>query len=126
MKHILQSMLTATAAVAILASGAIAEDAPRKGGTLVTVLGSNVRNLNPAVQSGIVTGYPGAQLFAAPLRYDEDWTPQPYLAKSWDVSEDGLTVTLNLVQNAVFHDGAPNQCSHRWYPSTLPMSTQLF
>ena len=107
MKHILQSMLTATAAVAILASGAIAEDAPRKGGTLVTVLGSNVRNLNPAVQSGIVTGYPGAQLFAAPLRYDEDWTPQPYLAKSWDVSEDGLTVTLNLVQNAVFHDGAP-------------------
>ena len=107
MKHILQSMLTATAAVAILASGAIAEDAPRTGGTLVTVMGSNVRNLNPAVQSGIVTGYPGAQLFAAPLRYDEDWTPQPYLAKSWDVSEDGLTVTLNLVENAVFHDGAP-------------------
>ena len=107
MKHILQSMLTATAAVAILASGATAEDAPRKGGTLVTVMGSNVRNLNPAVQSGIVTGYPGAQLFAAPLRYDEDWTPQPYLAKSWDVSEDGLTVTLNLVENAVFHDGAP-------------------
>ena len=59
------------------------------------------------MQSGIVTGYPGAQLFAAPLRYDEDWTPQPYLAKSWDVSEDGLTVTLNLVDNAVFHDGTP-------------------
>ncbi|MDO7696502.1 MAG: ABC transporter substrate-binding protein, partial [Planktomarina temperata] len=71
------------------------------------VMATNVRNLNPAVQSGIVTGYPGAQLFAAPLRYDEDWTPQPYLAKSWDVSEDGLTVTLNLVDNAVFHDGAP-------------------
>jgi peptide/nickel transport system substrate-binding protein len=33
--------------------------------------------------------------------------PQPYLAKSWDVSEDGLTVTLNLVENAVFHDGTP-------------------
>ena len=107
MKHILKSMLTATAAVAILASGAIAEDAPRKGGTLITVMATNVRNLNPAVQSGIVTGYPGAQLFAAPLRYDEDWTPQPYLAKSWDVSEDGLTVTLNLVDNAVFHDGTP-------------------
>jgi hypothetical protein len=76
MKHILKSMLTATAAVAILASGAIAEDAPRKGGTLITVMATNVRNLNPAVQSGIVTGYPGAQLFAAPLRYDEDWTPQ--------------------------------------------------
>jgi len=35
MNHILKSMLTATAAVAFLASGAIAEDAPRKGGTLM-------------------------------------------------------------------------------------------
>lgn len=107
MKHILKGIVTATAAAAVLATGAIAEDSPRKGGTLITVIATNVRNLNPAVQSGIVTGYPGAQLFAAPLRYDEDWTPQPYLAKSWDVSEDGLTVTLNLVENAVFHDGVP-------------------
>jgi peptide/nickel transport system substrate-binding protein len=107
MKHILKGMFTATAAAAVLATGAIAEDSPRKGGTLITVIATNVRNLNPAVQSGIVTGYPGAQLFAAPLRYDEDWTPQPYLAKSWDVSDDGLTVTLNLVDNAVFHDGVP-------------------
>lgn len=107
MKHMLKGIVTAMAAAAVLATGAIAEDSPRKGGTLITVIATNVRNLNPAVQSGIVTGYPGAQLFAAPLRYDEDWTPQPYLAKSWDVSEDGLTVTLNLVENAVFHDGVP-------------------
>ena len=82
-------------------------DEPKQGGTLVASLGSNVRNLNPAVQSGIATGFPGSQLFAAPLRYDEDWTPQPYLAKSWEVSEDGLKVTLNLVDNAKFHDGKP-------------------
>ena len=95
-----------SATAAMLATGALAEE-PKSGGTLVTVLSTNVRNLNSAVQSGIVTGYPGAQLFAAPLRYDEDWTPQPYLAESWDVSEDGLTVTLNLVKNAKFHDGTP-------------------
>ena len=59
------------------------------------------------MQSGIVTGFPGAQLFASPLRYDENWEPQPYLAETWEVSEDGLTVTLNLVKNAKFHDGAP-------------------
>ena len=47
-------------------------------------MGNTPRVLNPAVQSGIVTGFPGAQLFASPLRYDEDWTPQPYLAKSWN------------------------------------------
>ena len=82
-------------------------ETPTRGGTLIAALNSNVRNLNSAVQSGTVTGFPGAQLFASPLRYDENWTPQPYLAESWNISEDGLTVTLNLVKNATFHDGHP-------------------
>jgi peptide/nickel transport system substrate-binding protein len=103
----LKGFATAAVAASVLATGAVTADEPKRGGTLVTVLGTNVRNLNSAVQSGIVTGFPGAQLFASPLRYDEDWTPQPYLAKSWSVSEDGLTVTLNLVENATFHDGHP-------------------
>ena len=94
------------ALLGVLAVPAAAEE-PQPGGTLIAAMGTNVRNLNPAVQSGIVTGFPGAQLFAAPLRYDADWTPQPYLAKSWEVSEDGLKVTLNLVEHAKFHDGAP-------------------
>lgn len=106
MKHFFKGVAAASAVVSLLASSAMAEE-PKRGGTLVTVLGTNVRNLNSAVQSGIVTGYPGAQLFASPLRYDDSWTPQPYLAKSWDVSEDGLTVTLHLVENAKFHDGTP-------------------
>ena len=55
----------------------------------------------------MATGFPGAQLFAAPLRYDTDWTPQPYLAESWEVSDDGMSVTLNLVKDAKFHDGQP-------------------
>ena len=107
MKHLIKNLFAATAAVSILASAALAGDTPKRGGTLITALGNTPRVLNPAVQSGIVTGFPGAQLFASPLRYDEDWTPQPYLAKSWNVSDDGLTVTLNLVENAKFHDGAP-------------------
>ena len=96
----------ATIAIAISTNYALAQS-PKKGGTLRTVLGTNVRTLNTAVQSGVWTGFPGAQLFASPLRYDENWTPQPYLAESWSVSDDGLTVTLNLVKDAVFHDGEP-------------------
>jgi len=101
-----RNLAAAMSLVALTAAGVVA-DTPTRGGTLVTVLGSNVRNLNSAVQSGIVTGYPGAQLFASPLRYDDSWTPQPYLAESWDISDDGLSVTLNLVKNATFHDGQP-------------------
>ena len=78
---------------------------PKAGGTLIWSLAATPRHLNPAVQSGISTGQPGAQIFAAPIRYDENWNPHPYLAKSWETSEDGLTVTLNLVEGATFHDG---------------------
>ena len=49
----------------------------------------------------------GAQIFASPLRYDENWNPQPCLAKTGKISADGLSITLDLVQNAVFHDGHP-------------------
>ena len=79
----------------------------KKGGTLIMSVGATPRHLNPAVQSGIDTGAPGAQLFATPLRFDENWNPQPYLAKSWSISDDGLSVTLNLVKGATFHDGKP-------------------
>ena len=107
MKLLIKFLTIFASTLALLATNVIAEDTPKRGGTLLTVIGGSPRVLNPAVQSGVTTGYPGAQLFASPLRYDEDWTPQPYLAQSWEVSEDGLTVTLNLVKNAKFHDGAP-------------------
>jgi peptide/nickel transport system substrate-binding protein len=94
-----------------LASAAIAEDDGTKGGTLVWAIQNTPRHLNPAVQSGIATGEPGTQLFAAPLRYDEDWMPQPYLAESWAIADDGLSVTLNLVKGATFHDGQPIKSS---------------
>jgi peptide/nickel transport system substrate-binding protein len=101
-----RSFAVATALSTILALGAQAEE-PVRGGTLIHGMGTTPRHLNPAVQSGIATGAPGAQLFAAPLRYDEDWTPQPYLAESWEWSDDGLKMTLKLVEDATFHDGEP-------------------
>lgn len=112
MKHFVKGLFAATALSVVCAAGASAEDTPKAGGTLVTVIpGGTPRVLNPAVQSGVATGLVGAQLFASPLRYDEGWTPQPYLAKSWEVSEDGLAVTLHLEEDATFHDGEPIKSS---------------
>lgn len=107
----MRKILTVMAAVAVSAMGiqahAIADDGAKRGGTLLWAIQNTPRHLNPAVQSGIATGEPGTQLFASPIRYDEDWTPKPYLAKSWSTSEDGMSVTLNLVKGATFHDGTP-------------------
>lgn len=84
----------------------VVESAAQPGGTLVITFGvGEPRHFNPALASGSATIIPGVQIFASPLRYDENWNPQPYLAKSWEVAEDGLSVTLHLVEGATFHDG---------------------
>jgi peptide/nickel transport system substrate-binding protein len=80
---------------------------PKPGGELVIGMFNCPKHLNPAIVSGIYTGMPGAQLFATPLRYDENWNPQPYLAEKWEIAKDGLSVTLHLVKGATFHDGKP-------------------
>lgn len=82
-------------------------DEPKSGGTLVIGTTQKARHLNPAVQSGIATAVPGTQIFATPLRFDANWEPQPYLAESWSISEDGKSITLKLRANAKFHDGKP-------------------
>ena len=97
----------AAMSVSALAMAAPAMADSHAGGTLVIASTQTPRHLNGAVQSGTATAVPSTQIFASPLRYDEGWNPQPYLAESWEVSEDGLTFTLNLVKNATFHDGHP-------------------
>ena len=79
----------------------------KKGGTLVIGTTQAPRHLNGAMQSGIATAVPSTQLFASPLRFDDKWNPQPYLAEKWSLAADGKSLTLNLRHDAVFHDGKP-------------------
>ena len=104
MKLMTRFMGTAVVATAALFTALPSAPLHAEGGTLVIVGNQVPRHLNGAVQSGIATAVPSTQIFASPLRYDADWSPQPYLAESWEVAEDGLSLTLNLVQNATFHD----------------------
>ena len=98
--------LLATGSV-LLALPAARAQAAADTGSLVLGMGQEPRHFNGAIQSGTATAVPGTQIFASPLRFDADWKPQPYLAKSWSIAPDALSVTLNLVDNAVFHDGTP-------------------
>ena len=101
----------AAAAILLGSSGVHAENPvpspPPSGGELVVSLYDSPPHLNPAIQSGLVTAFPGAQIFAGLLRFDNEWHPSPYLAEKWEISKDGLSVTFHLVKNAVFHDGKP-------------------
>ncbi|OUR76951.1 peptide ABC transporter substrate-binding protein [Alphaproteobacteria bacterium 46_93_T64] len=97
--------IIATTAFAAFAATGVANAEPKSGGTLIMGTTQKARHLNPAVQSGIATAVPGTQIFASPLRFDENWQPQPYLAESWSIAADGKSITLNLRKNARFHDG---------------------
>ncbi len=41
------------------------------------------------------------------LQYDAELEPIPYLARSWDVSEDGTELTFHLRDDVFWHDGEP-------------------
>lgn len=51
------------------------------------------------------------QLYDSLVRTGEGLTPEPRLAESWEFSEDGLSMTLNL-REATFADGTPITSEH--------------
>jgi nickel ABC transporter nickel/metallophore binding protein len=71
------------------------------------------------------------------VRYAADGTIVPWLAESWDVSEDGLTWTFHLREDVSFHDGTPFDAEavkwnlerwigterHSWLPTTNVVDT---
>jgi peptide/nickel transport system substrate-binding protein len=80
-------------------------DTPVKGGTVV-YLSTKIPSLNPlhsAYEVGLVT----SQIFASLTRMNENNEVSPYIAESWEISDDGKTYTLHIAKNAKFHDGKP-------------------
>ena len=57
----------------------------------------------------------------------EDLTPAPAIAESWDVSEDGRTVTFHLIEDAKWSDGEPiTSADVKWSLETLGENGLLF
>lgn len=63
----------------------------------------------PSLMLGLVQNAPtqmvAGNIYEGLLRYDTDLNPMPSLAKSWTVSEDGLTYTFALEEGVTWHDG---------------------
>jgi peptide/nickel transport system substrate-binding protein len=97
--------LAAVVAVFIAASPALAD--PVVGGRANVA----IQPEPPSLMLGLVQNAPTQQIagniYEGLLRYDTDLNPMPSLAKSWEVSEDGLTYTFHLQEGVKWHDGAP-------------------
>ena len=95
------------AAVAISASGffAICAKARAAEGTLVMVVQPEPPSLASYISTANPTSVVGSKIYEGLLDYDFSLTPKASLAKSWEVSPDGKTITFKLQEGVKFHDG---------------------
>jgi ABC-type transport system substrate-binding protein len=63
------------------------------------------RSLDPALSTDVPTGRAVAYVFDGLTRFTPDAKVVPGLARSWDVSPDGITYTFHLRSGVKFHDG---------------------
>jgi len=81
--------------------------APKKGGTLTTILTPEPPVLVLGVNNQGPTQLAATKIFQGLCQYSFDLKPLPQLAKSWTISDDGKTYTFKLQENVKFHDGHP-------------------
>jgi peptide/nickel transport system substrate-binding protein len=83
------------------------QEKPRYGGTFIVGSGGDPVTLNLAAGFSTIDTLAAASVFNLLVNSDSELNPQPDLAESWKVSDDGLTYTFRLVKNAAWHDGKP-------------------
>ena len=99
--------LLATVAGLALAPSAASAQAPKKGGAVHVVVQPEPPMLMQGLNQNGPTNMVAGNIYESLLRYDEQLKPQPSLAKSWDVSEDGKVYTFKLQEGVKWHDGKP-------------------
>ncbi|MCA1789974.1 MAG: ABC transporter substrate-binding protein, partial [Thioalkalivibrio sp.] len=91
--------------VALAIVGLVAWSAAQ--GTLIIAQGTDAVTLDPHD----VTDSPSATVVSHMYETLFELTPEgdivPHLAESYELSEDGMTVTLQIRQGVTFHDGTP-------------------
>jgi len=93
------------AAVIMVLTGAASAQKP--GGTLVYLVQPEPPTLAGFISTSGPIGFVAPKIYDGLFDYGPDLEIVPALAESYEISEDGLTVTFNLRQGVVWHDGEP-------------------
>ncbi len=98
--------LVATLLVGIMVFGlfTVAYAAPNYGGVWKDALQSNPPDLDPVQATDTSSSEMIYQMFETLVEYDNEGNVVPLLAKSWEVSKDGLVYTFHLQEGVHFHD----------------------
>lgn len=101
-------------------------DGDATGGTVRIGIGGSADSLNPG--NGVLTeAYALYELmYDTPIGITADGEYVPELATDWEVSEDGLTWTMTIRDDATFHDGEPLTADDVAYTLNLYKATEDF
>ncbi|MEQ9639690.1 MAG: ABC transporter substrate-binding protein [Alphaproteobacteria bacterium] len=80
---------------------------PKQGGVLNIALFPEPPMIVSAFNSSTFVGLVSTKIFDGLVTYDFDMTPRPHLAKSWNISDDGLSYEFKLREDVTWHDGKP-------------------
>jgi peptide/nickel transport system substrate-binding protein len=78
-----------------------------QGGTLVWARYGDADSLDPHRATSTLSMQVWDQIYDKLLAFDDEGRPQPHIAKSWDISDDGLEYTFHLQDGVLCHDGTP-------------------
>ena len=94
---------------AVLALGGLggAHAQPVHGGSMTMSLDPAPSILVSALNSSSPVYVVSSKIFDGLVSYDKDFNLIPRLAESWEVSDDGLSVTFHLREGVTFHDREP-------------------
>jgi peptide/nickel transport system substrate-binding protein len=108
------------------ASAAPSEAGTATGGTVRIAWGGSPDSLNPGngVLAEAYTLY--ELMYDTPISVTSAGDYVPELAESWEVSEDGLSWTVTIVEGATFHDGEPLTAEDVAYTIELYRDTEDF
>jgi len=75
------------------------------GADFIMAYPSFIRYYNPIMGTDGRSALIVSMVYDDLVAYDADMNLTPWLARAWTVSEDGLTITFTLVEDAKWHDG---------------------
>jgi peptide/nickel transport system substrate-binding protein len=81
------------------------EDGDGRGGRLVVADANSNTSLDPFVSSW--HSWPHYALYSTLFTRDANLEYVGFLADTWEIGEDGTTLTINLIETATFTDGTP-------------------
>ena len=95
------------AATLVLALAPPGAQAQKTGGTLIMVVQPEPPSMASYISTSQPIGQVATKVYDGLLEYDSETEAMPGLAESWEVGEDGKSITFKLREGVTWHDGKP-------------------